>query len=265
MEESKPGPTPYDGVNDILAVLLANIWDVLGEEFVGMYLYGSLSSGDFDPYTSDIDFLVVTEGLLPDETVEALGAMHARVTPGPQAGVRDLEGCYIPRAEMRRYDPGGAPYPIFHEGQTTLGRHGSDWMIQCHILREHGVVVAGPSPREMIDPVSPDDLRRGATDVLQGWWVEQADHPDWLREKTVLQVFTVQTMCRALYTLRHGDILSKPAAIRWGMAALDPPWSALASQASTWKEGMPFAPLDETLAFIRYAVGKSGDQTAKTS
>ena len=41
-------PTPYADVNAILGLLLARVERILGDQFTGMYLYGSLSSGDFD-------------------------------------------------------------------------------------------------------------------------------------------------------------------------------------------------------------------------
>jgi hypothetical protein len=238
-------------------MLLASAREALGGRFVGMALFGSLSSGDFDPRTSDIDVLVITDGPLPRETIEALRAMHTRIDTSPTGQAFRLDACYIPRADLRRFEPDAGPYPEWGEEGFRLFHPGGDWIIQRRILRERGVVVTGPPLRDMIDPVSPDDLRWGVADVLQGWWAGQAENPDWLRERTVLQVFAVQTMCRALYTLRLGDIVSKPAAIRWGMAALDPPWSALAAQASTWQEGMPFAALAETLAMVRYTVERS--------
>jgi predicted nucleotidyltransferase len=57
--------TPNPSVNAILEVLLSGVKEVLGTRFSGLYLYGSLAGGDFDPERSDIDFLVVTDGELP--------------------------------------------------------------------------------------------------------------------------------------------------------------------------------------------------------
>ena len=37
------GPTPYSEVNALLLFMLARVQEVLGEELVGFYLYGSLS------------------------------------------------------------------------------------------------------------------------------------------------------------------------------------------------------------------------------
>ena len=53
----------------MLELLLSSATRVLESQLVGMYLYGSLSSGDFDLETSDIDFLVVTTSTLSDKTI----------------------------------------------------------------------------------------------------------------------------------------------------------------------------------------------------
>ena len=58
--------TSCAGVNATLADLLDRVRGIAGGHLFGMYLYGSLASGDFDPARSDIDFLVVTDGELPD-------------------------------------------------------------------------------------------------------------------------------------------------------------------------------------------------------
>ena len=40
------------------------------------------------------------------------------------------------------------------------------WPIHRHILREQGVVLAGPPPRTLIDPVQPDELREAVRGIL---------------------------------------------------------------------------------------------------
>ncbi len=59
------GPTPYPDVNAVLRLLLEGAQPILGDHFIGLYLYGSLASGDFNPQTSDIDFVVVTDTIFP--------------------------------------------------------------------------------------------------------------------------------------------------------------------------------------------------------
>src|SRR5438552_5729728 len=85
-------PTPYEEVNTILHVLLTSIQEILGPQLVGLYLYGSLSLGDFDPASSDIDFLVVTEEELSQEVLEQLRAMHTTITSSGMPYATRLEG-----------------------------------------------------------------------------------------------------------------------------------------------------------------------------
>jgi predicted nucleotidyltransferase len=54
------GKTPYPELDTVLETYAQQLQEVLGNNFVGMYLQGSLAVGDFD-LSSDIDFIVVTK------------------------------------------------------------------------------------------------------------------------------------------------------------------------------------------------------------
>src|SRR5689334_4215525 len=103
-------------VQEILQTLLAGARAVLGLQLVGMYLYGSLSSGGFNAGSSDIDFVVITETALPPETVAGLEALHRRLWAAGSYWAAHLEGAYVPRADWRRYDPAMPPVPTVNEG-----------------------------------------------------------------------------------------------------------------------------------------------------
>lgn len=252
MTNQDAAPTPYPDVNEALHALLVEVKAILGERFYGMYLYGSLASGGFNPQRSDIDFLVVTEGLLPEETVTALGEMHARLWASGGKWAGKLEGAYVPRQLLRSYQPNGPPVPTLNEGKFYLDSLGSDWVIQYHILREHSAAVEGPSLRELIEPVSPHALHQAVVKVLDEWWAPMlADH-HWL-QRSEYQAYAVLTMCRALYTLQQGGMLSKTAAARWARQALDEKWSRLVDWAEAWPEDQADR-LDEVLELVRYTV-----------
>jgi predicted nucleotidyltransferase len=174
-------PTPYLEVNLVLQQLLTNAQAILGDHFVGLYLYGSLASGDFNPKTSDIDFVVVTTDELPTEKISALETMHLRLRDGGLKWAKKLEGAYVPRHALRRYDPDAAPCPAINEERFYLDRQGSDWIIQRHILREYDAAIAGPSLRNLIDPVQPDDLRQAVRGVLHSWWKPMLHNPAMVR------------------------------------------------------------------------------------
>ncbi len=52
-------PTPYPEVNRVLLDLLLRVSDILGENFIGMYLYGSLVTDEFEPSRSELGALGV--------------------------------------------------------------------------------------------------------------------------------------------------------------------------------------------------------------
>ena len=249
--------TPYPEVNAILEVLLSRVKEVLANRFTGLYLYGSLASGDFDPERSDIDFLVVTDGELPNELLPSLAAMHERIAASASSWARRLEGSYIPLQALRRYDPEHAFHPsIGVDWGFGVNGHSSDWIIQRHIIRQQGVVIAGPPPQTLIDPISPQDLRRAVLETLHGWWAEQLQNPARLQSREY-QAYAVLTMCRALYTLKEGTIISKPAAVHWAQQTLDLQWAGLIERALVWYEDDGIDDLQETLEFIRFTLERA--------
>ncbi len=251
-------PTPFPKINALLRRLLADVQSVLGTRFIGLYLHGSLASGNFNPQTSDIDFLVVTDGRLSAETFSALKEMHALLREDGSKWSQKLEGAYIPKDDLRRHDPTNAPIPwLGTDGHFAQERLGSDWIIQRWILREKGIVVAGSPLRPMIDPVSADDLREAVRGSLREWWSPPFPSPERF-ESGEYRAYAVLTMCRSLYVLEHGAVASKPAAARWAMGTLGEPWGALIAAAASWRPGMEFDKLKETTGFIQYALVKWG-------
>ena len=254
-------PTPYPDVNEVLHLLLSNAKKILGNQFVGMYLYGSLSTGDFNLESSDIDFVFVTAGTLPDEKVSQLEAMHKQTWAMSFKRAGKLEGAYVPLSLLRRPDINGPACPTVNEGQFYRAPLGSDWIIQRHVVREYGVVIEGPDPKTLIDFVNPNEIRCAVLAILQEWWFPMLDDPSWLRgHDSAYHAFAVITMCRVLHALETGTIVSKPKAVQWALARVDDSWRQLIIQAvaaSQHEEQDDF--LNEAIDFIRFIKG----QTAK--
>jgi hypothetical protein len=249
------GPTRYEDINVLLSELLAGVRAILGDQLVGIYLYGSLSLGDFDPASSDVDFLAVTADALPQEMLERLRQMHADIAASGLPYATRLEGSYIPRAAWRRYDPGNARHPtIGTDGPFQVAEHGRNWIIERTIVREHGVVVWGPSPRGLIDSVSPDELRAAACEQMLGVWRTRIDDEGWLRPKAY-QAFSVLTFCRALYALHFGTVASKPQAAAWAETVY-PGWKPTIEQALAWRADHEDGDSAETIAFMREALAE---------
>ena len=144
------------------------------------------------------------------------------------------------------------------DGSFGVDVHGSDWIIQRHLIREKGVALAGPPPQTLIDPVHPDEIRQAARGILHEWWLPQLDDPFRLQSRQY-QAYAVLTMCRALYTIQFGAVVPKPVAARWAQEALGERWAALIARASAWRDDDGVDDLSETLDFIRFTLERSGE------
>jgi predicted nucleotidyltransferase len=247
-------PTLYSEVNTIVNKLSGDVQAILGNQLTGLYLHGSLAYGDFNPETSDIDFLVVTQDVLPVEAFSALKDMHAKLFLSSLAWSQKLEGAYLPKVVLRRHNPAHSPTPwLGVDGHFALESLGSDWVIQRSILREKGLVISGPSLAGLIDPVSAQDLRQAVLGSLREWWSPPFPSPERF-QSGAYQAYSILTMCRSLYVLEHGRVASKPEAARWAMRSLGEPWLALISSAAAWRPGKEFNQLEETLQFIRFTL-----------
>jgi hypothetical protein len=223
-------PTPYPEVNTAARELLRSQQAILSAQLVGMYLVGSLALGDFQLQTSDLDFIIVTDGELTDEQVIGLRKLYQRFDESLSPWAKRLDVVYIPQDALRESSPTDARYPILEWdiGRLALEPLESGWPIQRYTLRERGVVVSGPDPHTLLDPVDPDDLRRASAAIVERWQ-DQAQGDDswlaWVREPDNLR-FVALTLCRLLYTLDTGSVASKPAAARWAERTLLSRWSA---------------------------------------
>jgi len=247
--------TPFADVNAIIAILRDEIRDVFEDQFVGIYLHGSLAIGDFDPESSDIDYLVVTKDEISEQDLSALVAMHAQFVALDSKWSIEIEGSYIPQKAVRRFDPDNCHHPRIERGDNLrIASHDSDWVIQRYIIYHRGIVVEGPPPKKLIDPVFPDDLRRAVLD-LQWWWELQLSDTSRIRQSGY-QAYAVLSMCRMLYTLEYGAIATKPEAARWAKIALRDRWTDLIIGASQLWPGIPMNRLDETMEFIQFTLDR---------
>jgi hypothetical protein len=249
-DQMKSLPTPYTDINQVLGMLLVEVSRVLDDQFVGLYLYGSLAGGDFNLATSDLDFLVVTSSALGERQIKSLEAMHTRLLSGDKKWIAKLEGSYLPLSALPRFEPDGPAYPTLNECRFYMAPHGPDWVLQRHVLREQGVIVAGPPIKPWIDPVEPEALRHAVIALLETWWAPMIDHPSRL-QNDAYQAYAVLSMCRARFTLAHGELVSKPRAANWAQRGLREDQVQLIERALAWRPGETLDALDQVTGLIR--------------
>ena len=252
---TRPQPTPYQDVNIFLNLLLSNIESILGDYFIGLYLGGSLALGDFNPQRSDIDFVVVTLDELPPEMIAAVQAMHTRLRATGTKWASRLDGSYVPQQVFRHWTPDATPCPFVEGDQFMVTNQGSA-VIQRHIIHQFGVVVSGPSPHKLLDPVDADELRRALQDMLEVSWRPLVDEPAWLQQ-VQMQPFAILTLCRTLYALEHGVVASKPVAARWCQQTMDKQWTNLIEWALARPHETGPSHLAETQGFLKYILDRN--------
>jgi predicted nucleotidyltransferase len=155
-------PTAYPELNGVLHELVASVRTILGESFCGAYLQGSFALGDADVH-SDVDFVIVTHEEVSAAQLAALQDMHSRIYALESPWAQHLEGSYIPRDSLRRLESPRRRYLYLDNGSRELVRddHCNTRVVRWS-LREHGIVLAGPDPKSLVDPVTAESApRRG--------------------------------------------------------------------------------------------------------
>ena len=247
-------------VQPLVDALLPEIRSALGDNFTGAYLGGSIALGSFDPGTSDVDLLIVTERLLTDGELEALRAVHERIPPSENTFGQEYEAYYIDRETMRRFGPGQLQAKVEPDHALYVEPHRPNWVLERWLVRKNGVVVAGPDPETLIDPVSPQEMRQAAGGELaarlEGWTSGTWPRADLLWRGS--QAFEVETVCRAMFTAATGQICSKREAVAWALTELPARWRLLIEWSQTCRRDRTIDDLrvEEVLAFLEWAMGE---------
>jgi hypothetical protein len=249
----------------VLRGLVENVRAILDDNFCGAYLQGSFALGDADA-DSDVDFIVVTHGEVTDAQLAGLQAMHSRIYSLPSPWAQHLEGSYVTTERLRRVETPPSPLWYLDNGAIELVRdaHCNTAVVRW-ILREHGVVLAGPDPKTLVAPVTPDELRAEERTAIDDWaeWAREP-HPRFgpgamsRRQQGLL----VLSFCRILHTLESGRVTSKAEAGKWALRVLPAEWSRLIRQAlddrpGQWRQVHERADehaVERTLAFIDYCM-----------
>src|SRR5579862_6362052 len=85
------------GLASFLGLAVSSWRSALGRNLAGIYVHGSLSTGAFNPRTSDVDVLVTTRVLTDSAANERLQEVHrAMLGWGDERWADRLEAMFIP-------------------------------------------------------------------------------------------------------------------------------------------------------------------------
>ena len=153
---------------------------VLGNNFVGLYLLGSLAIGDFD-LTSDVDFMVATNHELSDEDLNRVRWAHTEFVDQDTRWVKHFEYSFF---SMQKLHAKSSPYLAdgsrneshdrqlwyFDNGARTPVRSDHDnTLVSRWTLRYRSRAVLGPEPTTFAPEVAADELRQEIRSSMLGW------------------------------------------------------------------------------------------------
>ncbi len=246
---------PDPEIEDLLSRLTDDIRRSLGHSLVGLYLYGSLVTGDFDKESSDIDLLAVLRSRMKGDAFDRLDNVHGRFIEDHPAWDDRIEVAYVSAPALRKFKTETSEIAVVSPGEPFhLKEAGKDWLINWYTVRELGVTLFGPPPRALIPEISKAEFVEAVRDQCRDWaeWVYR------MRRRGA-QSYAVLTMCRALYACTHGEQVSKKRAALWAQAYL-PQWAPLIRRAWSWRGQDEVADdeatFPEVVRFVHYVIGR---------
>ena len=252
--------TLYDDVNEVLELLLTEMQRIFGTKLVALYLYGSLVTGDFDRECSDIDLVAVTSSDIDEKEAESLHQMHDDIAERYKQWDGRIEVAYISTTALQTFRTQRSPLGIISPGEPFHVKDaGIDWLMNWYTVLEKGIALYGPSPKTLIAPISREEYVQAVREHATMWreWIQDQDIPT-----RGSQAYAILTMCRALYTLKHDEQVSKKRAAEWAQKEL-PAWASLIQNALLWREASwheehvdHSATYQETLRFVQFAINQ---------
>lgn len=243
-------------VQALLRELLAGMQRILGGKLVGVYVFGSLVMGDFDETVSDIDLLAALDSDLNPTDFAALDKMHNDWAAAHPEWAGRLEIAYLSRHGLQTFRTESSPLGIMSPGEPFhMVEAGHDWLINWYVVRNNGLRIFGAPVEDIIAPISVDEFIDNVKIYVGEWRNRVAE-----LERRPSQAYAILTMCRALYTVSHGEQISKIKAAAWA-AQEYPEWAELINNAVQWRlawreESDGSTTMAETRQFVLFAADK---------
>lgn len=219
-------PGDREAIRRMLRDFAGSAEAALRSDLLGIYVSGSLTMGDFQSASSDIDFLAVTARPFTEADLPRVAAIHTGLA-GKPFGDR-LEGSYAAASRLHAWgidgdlvsaEPGAPP-------QICASEYSADNM---WALRYMSVALHGAPPASILPEVDAATVRGDLRDYLKELLVRPADTSQQLSS-------IVLNIARCLYGIEIGQACTKQDAVTW-LIACEPSLAAGVSAALGVRRG----------------------------
>ncbi len=221
-------PAAAQGIIDAVTTAIAA---TSGSALVGLYLCGSLATGDFDERISDIDLLAVLSTEVSPDLAARLERMHDEFADHNPRWRGRVEVVYVSVAGLANLRVASPRIAVSSPGEPFhVISADTDWILTWYPARHSGIALVGPPATDVVPDTSFEEYADAVRHSM-GRFSER------LRDDAApgSQAYAVLTMCRGLYTCVHGEPVSKLKAAAWAQREF-PEWAWLIRAAMTWRE-----------------------------
>ena len=245
--------TSYQDINDILLLITDGIENILTEKLIGLYLFGSLTYGDFNPDSSDVDLVaIINEPLNRDELV-LIKQLHQQIEKHDPKWSQRLECSYTPVDMLKDILPPKNPRPYYGGGTFyEEAPYGNEWIINNYLLYQWGIPLIGCDFKKLINPVDIIEVQKACIRDLFQEWKSKITNFEWL-DNSHYQSYLILNLCRILYTVLCGDAATKKFSAAWVKNKFEA-WRNLIETAEYWQYGQNTARRDGAIHFIQFVI-----------
>lgn len=252
----------YPSVNEVLVYWTEKVQIITRQNLIGLYLFGSLTFGDFVPKRSDIDLMAVVKKQLSSVELEKIKQLHLDIEKKFPAWKGRVECSYLPKKLINEVLPPKQTRPYFG-GSTWYEEadYGNEWMINQYFLYHHSIALVGPEYKSLMH--KPPDIRevqKACVRDLLCEWKPKINDPEWLKNSHY-QSYLVLNLCRILYTVHHAKLGSKKVAAEWVKKTFSE-WCELIEEAESWDYDKEMRQQEKAIAFIQFAIKNVGTEVS---
>lgn len=148
-------------LRSFLEVIKTQLPKLLGDVLFGVYIYGSLSYGDFEEYRSDVDIIVVIKRALNKKELEKLKSWYNSGLMQKSRWTKRVEMDYAVLGRLVSDKKYGAKTTRFAGGKLSnrVNYEANNPITRINI-KDCGIPLVGPSPKKFVPEISDELLFR---------------------------------------------------------------------------------------------------------
>jgi predicted nucleotidyltransferase len=220
-------------VRKILIEILSAVQSIIQDNFIGLYLYGSLAMNCYNPRLSDIDIIIIARQRLSEEQRKRVIEYLKRVC----SKSRRIELSIVCEDAIRnpRY-PMEVDLHFEHWGNIFENERDKEILSNLYTTRERGFCVWGAPISDVFTEIPAGYHLRSLTEDIQHTRKYIHMKPEHTGYDVTL--YWILGSCRILAFIREQKVLSKLEGGRWGIANLPKEYHKLIRQALSGYQGM---------------------------